>query len=282
MSKFTDYENKASTQYDATRIAVGIETLEGMIRHHSKTAWADIKMLSLGCGTGNYEAILLENGIGHITMTDGSHKMLEQSKAKLAHLPDKTEYRHVVLPDVSAYSEAQYDVVINTMVLHHIVQLNPDTQTVTDWSPIEKTFCEAQRVLKPGGIFMLNWASREQVKALWYAHLVPKGMERVCQRYTSFEHIMNMLEAAGLEFVCKVNLVDPIQGPIYHENSKFVQTDNFWFTDSVLSGQEAQPEIPAAKENVARMLADGSFDDWAKSKNGVPVLAQGFMWCLRK
>ena len=119
--------------------------------------------------------------------------MLEQSEAKLKHkMAGRTAFKHVVLPQVE-YESGQFDAVLNTMVLHHIVSVDDTTQRVEDWSPIQDTFTvrmsrvtnvrlyhqdsktilsiQVARVLKPGGVFVLNWASVEQVKALWYAHL---------------------------------------------------------------------------------------------------------------
>ena len=42
-----------------------------------------VVLLEAGCGTGNYSLGLLENGIGSVTMIDGSKGMLQKAEEKV-------------------------------------------------------------------------------------------------------------------------------------------------------------------------------------------------------
>ena len=101
MSTFTDYESSASTEYDLSRTPAGVEKVEALIRKHSKTEFSKINLLGLASGTGTYERVLLDNGVGKITFTDGGQSMLDQSEKKMRDLAESRKaFKHITLPNV--------------------------------------------------------------------------------------------------------------------------------------------------------------------------------------
>ena len=278
MSTWTDYEDKASTRYDKTRIAAGVELLEGTIRHHSPVPFEQSHVLALSCGTGNYEKVLLDAGIGHITCTDASLAMLSQAKLKLEN--SRADFKQVVLPKIS-YEDEKFDVVTYFMALHHVLKYDEDSGEVTDWSPAQKIFDEAYRCLKKGGIFIFNWSTRDQLFSYYYGHLVPEAMVKGSKRFTDIEDMLEWGEKANFEVVSKFKIIDPLQHG-YYDYEKSAKSEDFWYQDSVLSGKDAEAELPEARKILQEKLANGTWADWCKQHCKVDTIGSAVQICFRK
>ena len=100
-------------------------------------------VLDAGCGTGNYALGLLDAGLGHITMMDGSDGMLNAARAKMANYKDNTEYRLGSLPQLP-FADESFDVVMFNQVwrltgLFRIVLSN----VKHTWWIVQVEFCVA-------------------------------------------------------------------------------------------------------------------------------------------
>ena len=118
-----------------------------------------VHLLDAGCGTGNYSKAFLDNGIGKVSCFDASKGMLEKAKKKLAGYIEKGrvgEMKQDFLPNIP-FEDNAFDVVIFMLVLHHI-----DTPS-SEFANLKSAMKSAQRVLKPGGVLMLNYCTHEQV-----------------------------------------------------------------------------------------------------------------------
>ena len=101
------------------------------------------KVLDVGCGTGTLAiAIKPQVGAGGVHGIDASPEMIQVAKEKAAKDGSDIDFR-VALIEAIPFSEASFDLVTSTLMLHHL----PDDLKA-------KGFLEIRRVLKPGGRFM--------------------------------------------------------------------------------------------------------------------------------
>lgn len=98
----------------------------------------DKKVLDIGCGTGREIGLLKEHTKADFTAADISEEMLKITKKKH---PDV----ETVQADINSmpFKDEEFDVVVAAFVIVHIKN-------------IHKAFKEVDRVLKPGGIFVLT------------------------------------------------------------------------------------------------------------------------------
>jgi len=280
MSTYTNYESSASTEYDLSRIPTGVEKVEALIKKHSKTEFSKINLLGLASGTGTYERVLLDNGIGRITFTEGAQSMLDQSEEKMKDLAgSRKAFKHITLPNVPYTDE--FDVCFNNQVFHHLPITDKQTGKVTDWSPVIDSFKNVNKSLKKDGIFIVGQSTPDQNNNYWFSHLVPKCKEHVQHKFISKDQMRDFAEKAGFEMV-EIELLDTPQWVGYNDPVSFVKEERFWFCDSTLSGEVGQPEIPAAKELVKKMLADGTLEAWVKEKDGFPEFGLSYFYVMRK
>ena len=87
--------------------------------------------------------------------------MLSKAKNKLSDYIAKkkvVEIKQGFLPKIP-YEDNGYDAVIFMQVLHHV-----DTQE-SNFANLKATMKDAYRVLKPGGVLMINFCTGDQVKS---------------------------------------------------------------------------------------------------------------------
>ena len=80
-----------------------------------RTFSLQMSVLDAGCGTGNYALGMLDAGVGHITMMDGSDGMLNTARTKMANYKDIAEYRLGKLPQLP-FPDESFDVVMFNQV----------------------------------------------------------------------------------------------------------------------------------------------------------------------
>lgn len=276
MSSFTNYENSAATEYDITRIPIGIEVYEGIIRKYSpQRDYKKVSLLDLGAGTGSYDKLLLESGLGSITCLDISETMINSCKSKMAKagLTDRITYHKSMLPDIPC-SDETYDIVSSNMVIHHLVQTN-DQGVVDDWSPIINTFKAAHRVLKPGGVLIIGYSTPDQRGGNWYAHLVPEARSRTIARCPTGQQVLNFCNQSGFKVQAEYSLMTHYTGYETYNNPHVFNTNpGAWYMDSVLSCATRE-ETARAKENVKKMTADNTLLDFFKKHDDIPNIGCG-------
>jgi malonyl-CoA O-methyltransferase len=150
--------NRAAHSYDkAARIQHFsalelVKQVEQYHRHPQKNIsghWLD-----LGCGTGFSVPTLLQQGVQSITGADLAHGMCLVSNKKLSQLPF-----HAVTADAEnlPFAKESFDGIYSNLMVQ--------------WSEkIDDLFAEAQRVLKPGGLFAfatLGPRTMHELKFAW-------------------------------------------------------------------------------------------------------------------
>jgi len=276
MSSFTNYESKAATDYDVTRIPVGIEIYEGAIRKYApERDFTKVKVLDLGAGTGSYDKLLLDSGIGHITCADVSETMMAKCKTKIEKSghSERVGYLKTVLPKIEA-PDNTFDVVTISMVIHHLVKLD-DNGKVSDWSPIVNTFREAKRVLKPKGVLIIGYSTPEQRGGNWYAHLVPKTRLKTIARCPSGLQVLDFCKLAGFDVQSDYSLMTHYTGyKVYNDPEVFIKNPGAWSMDSVISSA-SEAEMHEAKNLVLELHKNSELQAFKEQHDSIPIYGCG-------
>jgi len=161
--------------YDVSR-AANTETTEKLVG--LLNVGHDSVLLDIGCGTGNYSAVLqqIAKSVIGIDMSTG---MIEQARVKFPSLP-------LICGDITSlpFGSETFDGAFVIQVLHHVKQ--------------KETFLkEAHRVLRRGTYLTIDSCSHKQMRTFWLYHYFPRGLEVDLARIPDVEDIAYLLERAG-------------------------------------------------------------------------------------
>jgi SAM-dependent methyltransferase len=192
MSSYEDYDETAA-HYDRTRWPIGAEIIVGCLAQ-GRVPLAAIILLDAGCGTGNYARALLPH-VGRIEALDRSAGMLEVAGRKLM---DAVQDGRVVLHrgaiDALPLPDASVDGVMINQVLHHL----PDEPEV-GWAAHRRVLGEFSRVLRPGGVLVINTCSHVQTEqGFWPFHLIPRARAEILRRLMPLDALETALHACGI------------------------------------------------------------------------------------
>ena len=191
MSAYENY-TAVSSDYDCTRVPVGVEIILGCLASGARPL-ASLRLLDAGCGTGSYSAIL-RRYVGEIDAVDLNPSMLEVARAKLDRTPGCPVALHEAGIDALPFEGACFDAVMVNQVLHHL----PDSPN-DGWPTLRWVLGEFARVLRPGGVAIINTCSHEQLRrGWWYASLVPGAVEAMRRRHADTGELDALLTEAGL------------------------------------------------------------------------------------
>ena len=193
MSSYAPYD-KTAAHYDRTRWPIGAEIIVGCLAQ-GRVPLADMTVLDAGCGTGNYARALLPH-VARIEALDRSSGMLEVAGRKLA---DAVEDGRAVLHrgsiDALPLADAAVDGVIINQVLHHL----PDDPGA-GWPAHRRVLGECARVLRPGGVLVINTCSHAQTEhGFWTFHLIPRARDQILRRLMPLSALETTLCACGID-----------------------------------------------------------------------------------
>jgi SAM-dependent methyltransferase len=210
MSSYENYTHK-SRNYDKTREPVGTEISVGCFAH-APVPLDQTVVLDAGCGTGSYSDALL-GYVGRVEAVDMNPGMLEVAARKLAWAGDRVSF-HSSRIDELPFEDATLDGVMINQVLHHL----PD-EAAKDFPAHRRVFAEFARVLKPGGVLVVNTCSQEQLRhGYWHYSLIPEAADALRARYVPLDELAEILVASGFAYRGRFAPVDaPIQGESYFD-----------------------------------------------------------------
>lgn len=251
MSTYTDYD-KISKTYDNGRKADGVEMMVMVLSGILKKKPSEIKLLEAGCGTGNYSLGFLEENIGKLTMNDASEGMLNKAKEKTEKYQTQVEeIKQVFLPCLP-YPDATFDGVTFIQVLHHLDTHFKDDENHTNgkddgnqtFPNLTKALEETYRVLKPGGVILIDTCFRENLHALAYS-LLPSALDFNKSIFINEEELMNKMKV--LDFENMFYIVRP--------NSTYLQQNKF---ENILDPEWRKHDsgwyVPESKGELAPLL----------------------------
>ncbi|MGL4220490.1 MAG: class I SAM-dependent methyltransferase [Shewanella sp.] len=148
--------------------------------------------LEIGCGFGNGIHLIREHfGAEHVTAVDLDPEMVSAAKARWHTSIHGLEQLEFSIADATAlpFREAQFDMVFNFAVFHHI----------PDW---QSAIVEVARVLKPNGYFVIE----DLYRAAICNPLSRQLFEHPQQNRFNHQQLLHMLRQVGFQIVCDRNL----------------------------------------------------------------------------
>lgn len=256
MSTFADY-SAASAVYDSTRKAEAFEIWLGALMRHAPCALSQVRLLDAGCGTGNYAAALAPS-VGRLNGIDFNPDMLAKAGAKLA---AEIEQDRAKLEQGSLlalpFEDETFDAVMINQVLHHL-----EDGTDGARNGHRAAVSECARVLKPGGVLLVNACSHRQLKdGFWYNHLIPEGLAACCARIAPTNLFGQMLAEAGLKVENRIVPADAVmQGEAYFNLAGVL--DAGWRAGDSIWAMAPEHEVEAACATVKTVLDGPDAANW--------------------
>jgi SAM-dependent methyltransferase len=228
MSGYEDY-TRVSALYDETRKPIGVEIILGCLANGSRPL-SELVLLDAGCGTGNYSRALISR-VARIQAVDLNRGMLAKARAKLQTeaLAGRIGFHQALIGALPLEDESVDGVMVN-QVLHH---LNDDP--AARWPLVRNAVGEFGRVLRPGGVLMVNICSQQQIThGWWYLPLIPEAAEKMRRRHVPIEALQKIMGERGLSHSgCFVPLDGVMQGRHYFNargplDAKWRAGDSIW------------------------------------------------------
>lgn len=210
MSSYENYTQK-SRNYDKTREPVGTEIAVGCFAHAPVPLDRTV-VLDAGCGTGNYSQAMLHY-VGRIEAVDLNPGMLEVAERKMSQpLAEGRISFHSARIDELPFEDAVFDGVMINQVLHHLPDDAPKGYPVH-----RQVFHEFARVLRPGGVLIVNTCSQEQLlHGYWHYGLIREAADALRSRYVPLDELAEILDDCGFEHRGRFAPVDAtVQGEAY-------------------------------------------------------------------
>jgi ubiquinone/menaquinone biosynthesis C-methylase UbiE len=181
MSSYEQYD-KTAAHYDRTRWPIGVEIIVGCLAQ-GRAPLATMTVLDAGCGTGNYAGALLPH-VGRIEAVDRYAGMLAVARRKLARAVEGGRVvLHLGSIDALPLADGAVDGITINQVLHHL----PD-DAEAGWPSHRRVFAECARVLRPGGVLVINTCSHGQTEqGFWTFHLIPRARAEILRRLMPFD-----------------------------------------------------------------------------------------------
>jgi len=210
-------------------------------------------ILSIGCGTGQYEAILSRNK--RMVGIDKSEGMLRKAKERI---------ENVVLADMTAlpFRKGSFSGAYFVQSLHH-VGANLSIENKQRSTARITALKEAKRVVSRGAILLVQ-RDPTQNQAVWFWKYFPKALETKMIIQPKISMIKEWLENLDLKNVAAVPIHDPMIQGFYEPEAPLKDGFRRSFSEfSYLSPSEMQEGV----EKLKQAIQDGSVkEDIARCK----------------
>ena len=242
--------------YDKTRVPVGGEILIGVLAL-SRQSRSEFRLLDAGCGTGAYSELVLPH-VDHIDAIDINPDMLAVGRKRFADITsDACITFHQGGIENLPFETAQFDAVMFNQVLHH---LESGQEGGFDGHRI--ALAEAHRVLRSGGVVIVNCTSHEQLRhGYWYLHLIPTALRALYNRCIGAAKLEAMLSEIGFALEGRfVPLDGVLQGAAYFHAEGPLKPE--WRKAESSWALAPEQEIASAEAEIRELLKSGELDTY--------------------
>ena len=186
--------------------------------------------------------------------------MLAKAEEKLKpYIVEKkvTELKICRLPDIP-FPDSSFDVLCLIQVLHHL------DKPYEGFPNAKKVIAEAFRVLKPGGVFLIEQCSHEQQRyGAWYANLLPRTVEKICDLLIPIGEMLSFAEEKG--FLIASRIVSPWDTMLVPE--VYLDRDGPFKEEwrsmvSLWKLADIEGELDSALKSLTEKKEFGILDDW--------------------
>jgi SAM-dependent methyltransferase len=253
MSSYEDY-TATSAHYDATREPIGVEVILGCLARGPRLL-SEQTLIDAGCGTGNYSQALLEH-VGRIEAVDMNDGMLGVARAKLeqAEAAGRIGFHRAAI-DGLPFDSISADAVMINQVLHHL----PDDPQ-KGWPLTRKVIGEFARVLRPGGVLVVNFCSHEQLRrGWWFFPLIEQAAGRMIELHAPLPDLESMMVASGFDLCGRFVPTDAVmQGHSYYDPRG--PLDATWRAGDSVWAMLSPEELEQVEQRVRDMDARGELE----------------------
>lgn len=248
---FEDY-GSVNSDYDKTRMPAGLEVVTGLLYNHGTrlgTPIGKIRLISLGCGTGNYEVELVRH-IERIYGIDISKGMISKAQEKSANIPNLDfivgDATNLPIPDES------FDAALFALSLHHIG--GHDIQ--------ERALREAYRALMPGGLVVIQTLSQRQIRdGFWYFDLIPEATQKLADRYIPLPDLISKLGDIGFKYEGSTVPIDAtLQGKAHFDTDGPFKPE--WRAGMSIWPLATEAEVQNALDRLRAMKRNRTFEEY--------------------
>jgi len=276
MSKYENY-TEVSKFYDETRVPIGAEILIGALARLLRSR-PGCRLLDAGCGTGSYAALALPH-VDRIDVMDINPSMLDVARKKLAGAAhDGSVIFHEGSVQNMPFETACFDAVMFNQVLHHL-----ESGEDGSFAGHRSALIEAHRVLRPGGLLIVNCTSHDQLRdSFWFMHLIPTALLALYNRCIPAKNLEAVSHEIGFSLEGRfVPLDGVLQGAAYFDSHgplkpEWRKTDSTWALSSDV-------EIKAAEAKLRVLRKKNGLDAYMTDHDGKrPQVGQATFFIARK
>ncbi len=257
MSNFENY-HETSQHYDLTRVPVGLEIIAKAL-DRSPTPLENQTLLDAGCGTGAYAAAFVSR-VKDIVAIDLNPTMLAaaQFRFKGANPPVPVRYCRAAI-NILPLESATVDAIMLNQVLHHL-----GDSVQSGWARYRQVFWECARILKPGGVLIVNSCSHEQLEhGFWFYSFIPEALEKV-KRFLPAEAVLKaVLWDAGFTGIDQeVPYAGVLQGERYFDIDGIL--DPTWRNGDSIWSLVPQTTLHSVLTEVNQLLQLGQMEEYLR------------------
>ncbi len=248
MSSYENY-TQTSTVYDHTRVPVGLEIITAALSTGATRPDRQI-LLDAGCGTGIYSFALIDK-VRRVEGVDLNRSMLSVARSKMCSAAEHsrigfTQGSITQLP----FKTQSVDGVMMNQVLHHL----PD-QVGGGWPLHHQVLKECSRVLRPGGVLIINSCTHEQLeKGFWFYELIPNARTAVIRKIIPEKELDTLMCGVGLTLNERmVDFDGVLQGESYFDVEAVM--DYSWRKGDSIWTLASEHELQNALTQIAELSA---------------------------